>query len=358
MYFLFQFIRKLSNKQNFLKRLEEEDICDDIDLSIEAKERDINHNENISTENSASCNNKQRKVENKTTTTLHEDTTEDVKNKRKLSIHFEDVNPDKAVLQSLTSKLFLTADGYEFRRLQQLRSDTASEIVPYEGHFGKSSEERGSAETTATAESSFDENTKYEVVFEKVKYKEDVRYLRHTPSTCSLDNYIINDDVGDEDLMMNTMMNINNNAANSSNIHCLDNGKDIDDTTTRGLELHNNHFGTNTTHSNHDHDQDQDHEQIPHQHLPKSQSQTQQLNNMLPLNVSLGCIADGSYHQLFIGEERDYFYKLTPVVKWDINGNSLEDDDFPEFGIDANCSPAKSSLRSSSTTLETWLEVE
>ncbi|XP_073846648.1 uncharacterized protein [Musca autumnalis] len=400
-------IRKISNKQIFLKRLEEEDISTDVDISVEAKERDVNQNEHISLQQqklSQSCY-KKHKEKTHSPQSSREDITTKETSKRKLPLNLDDLSSDKPVLQSLTSKLFLTADGYEFQRLQQLRSDTASEILPYDPEFSKSSEKKYGRERPSSL---FDENEDYddveqkiEVVFEKVKYKEDVRYLRHTPSTCSLDNYIIHDEDDNEELALptdeedvlnttNLLRNQNNNNNNticharhnsngidnqiftsSFSSQCLKNASTEEDANTRCLQnnpisgsacefqepkLNSNEiqleleqFPTTQT------QQPQQHQLQPYHHHSLAPNQ-----NLLPLNVSLGCIADGNFHQLFIGEQRDAFYKLTPVVKWDINGNSLEDDDFPVFDANhhLNNSPAKSSLRSSSTTLETWLEVE
>ncbi|XP_061390935.1 uncharacterized protein LOC133326268 [Musca vetustissima] len=376
-------IRKISNKQIFLKRLEEEDISTDVDISVEAKERDINQNENISMQPQqlqqqkfSTCN-KKHKDKAPSSHSSREDITKE-SHKRKLPLHLDDLNSEKPVLQSLTSKLFLTADGYEFQRLQQLRSDTASEIIPYDPEFNKN-----------------------EVVFEKVKYKEDVRYLRHTPSTCSLDNYIIHDedvnedlalprddDDGDEDFIntTNLLQNQNNNNnticsarnnlngidnqifTSSNHSRCLsDSKREVD--TTRGFQLQP--LAINACEFQESKKSPTEHQlelqqfssnqpQLSYQHHHHHHPAQPSNQNLLPLNVSLGCITDGNYHQLFIGEQRDAFFKLTPVVKWDINGNSLEDDDFPVFDANhhLNNSPAKSSLRSSSTTLETWLEVE
>ncbi|XP_058976542.1 uncharacterized protein LOC131801659 [Musca domestica] len=395
-------IRKISNKQIFLKRLEEEDISTDVDISVEAKERDINQNENIcmqpQQQKLSTCY-KKHKDKSHSPLSSTEDVTKE-RTKRKLPIHLEDLSSDKPVLQSLTSKLFLTADGYEFQRLQQLRSDAASEIIPYDPEFAKCTARECSRERPTSLfseEEDFDDvEKKIEVVFEKVKYKEDVRYLRHTPSTCSLDNYIIRDEDDNEELTQptdeehilnttNLMQNQNNNnnticrTRNSFNGidnqmftssmpgECLADAKREDDTTTRGLQNPAiNRYACEFQESS----DNCDSIQLELQHLPQQpppqqhhyfHTSSQPSNqNLLPLNVSLGCITDGNYHQLFIGEQRDAFYKLTPVVKWDINGNSLEDDDFPVFDANhhLNNSPAKSSLRSSSTTLETWLEVE
>ncbi|XP_075168843.1 uncharacterized protein LOC142240987 [Haematobia irritans] len=362
-------MRKLSSKQIFLKRLEEEEISQDVDISLEAREKDVNQNVQITPKKRSPRGKSKKPAEDEETTarSLEDLSKESVK--RKLTIHFEELNSDKPVLQSLTSKLFLTADGYEFRRLQQLRSDTASEIIPYDPKFSETAINEDDEEEKRQRPKSFinkavdddddeenDDGSRIEVVFEKVKYKEDVRYLRHTPSTCSLDNYIINDDANDEDhenilnTTNNTICNRFNGSHGNINLNCLQStGKGSDTYITRGLETHNNLLIK---------DPCDESEKVPGQ-LQNHQQYQQQSNHILPLNVSLGCITDGNYHQLFIGEERDYFYKLTPVVKWDINGNSLEDDDdFPSFDMNANDSPAKSSLRSSSTTLETWLDLE
>ncbi|KAM7346189.1 uncharacterized protein ACRADG_012156 [Cochliomyia hominivorax] len=336
-------IRKLSTKQIFLKRLEEEDISTDIDPSVEATEKQNNQNVNTSSRN-ASYHQRQTKKDNRDSP--KDKSAKNVKSLKHLDDDDEeDETRETAILQSLTSKLFLTADGYEFQRLEQLRSDTASEIVPFDSNFSKTED----ADIKKPPPSSFSDDKNIEVVFEKVKYKEDVRYFRHTPSTASLDNYFINDQ--DLNLISSNPMiidvsngnsnnyNNNNNNVNYNHNHNHNNNNNINAinlnnpifTTNRGLETHHNYFNS----QNH-------------------------LNHLLPVNVSLGCKSDGNYHQFIIGQERDCFYKLTPVVKWDINGNSLEDDmdNFHCFNINSNNSPAKSSLRSSSTTLETWLEDE
>ena len=326
----------MSTKQIFLKRLEEEDISTDIEPSVEATEKPNNRNTNTDTSpRNASYHHGQPAKDSKDSP--RNKRAKNTKPLKQLDEDEEDEPQDTAILQSLTSKLFLTADGYEFQRLEQLRSDTASEIIPYDSNFTNNCC-RNSNNTP-----SFNDDTNIEVVFEKVKYKEDVRYLRHTPSTASLDNYFINteqdhnltnishsitNNINCNNCQHTVIHNHNHNNNNNSNAINLNNPL----LTNRGLETQQNYYNS--------------------QH---------HLNHLLPVNVSLGCKSDGNYHQFIIGQERDYFYKLTPVVKWDINGNSLEDDldNFHSFNFnDANNSPAKSSLRSSSTTLETWLEDE
>ncbi|XP_065369098.1 homeobox protein 2 [Calliphora vicina] len=329
-------IRKLSTKQIFLKRLEEEDISTDIDPSVEATEKPNNQNPNTSPRNAAAYH-RQSKKDTKDSP-KEKQATKNVKALKHFDEDDEDETHDTAILQSLTSKLFLTADGYEFQRLEQLRSDTASEIVPFDANFTNND----GATIKKPPPSSFADDTNLEVVFEKVKYKEDVRYFRHTPSTASLDNYFINQDQDHNLITNNSTFSNNSNGTNNNNnsnhTHNHNNNNNSNAInfnnpifTNRGLETHHNYFNS--------------------QH---------QLNHLLPVNVSLGCKSDGNYHQFIIGQERDCFYKLTPVVKWDINGNSLDDDmdNFHCFSINSNNSPAKSSLRSSSTTLETWLEDE
>ncbi|XP_023300020.2 homeobox protein 2 [Lucilia cuprina] len=341
-------IRKLSTKQIFLKRLEEEDISTDIEPSVEATEKPNNQNSNTTPKNAVT-----RSYQRQSSKKEAKDSPKHKQNKNGKTLKHldedddeEDETPDTDILQSLTSKLFLTADGYEFQRLEQLRSDTASEIIPFDANY------TNTHNNIKKPPSSFADDINLEVVFEKVKYKEDVRYFRHTPSTASLDNYFINDQELNLITSNNTHTsncpngnsennNSNNNISNNNHNHNNNNNSNAINLnnpifTNRGLEMtHHNYF--NSQHNHH--------------HLN---------NHLLPVNVSLGCKSDGNYHQFIIGQERDCFYKLTPVVKWDINGNSLEDDmdNFHCFSINSNNSPAKSSLRSSSTTLETWLEDE
>ncbi|XP_017493096.1 PREDICTED: uncharacterized protein LOC108381193, partial [Rhagoletis zephyria] len=222
------------------------------------------------------------------------------------------------ILQCLTSRLFLASDGYEFQRLQQLRSDTVSEIVSYEPEFDAR-----------------------EMVFEKVKYNKHVRYFRRTPSTLSLDDV---DDIA--------------HSKSSPSIDPLADPlkrADIGAAAQRSYEY--NASDTN---------------QPPTVHYI-----SQYIPAYVPMNVmNLEIKNPGNFERVVIAEQRDRFDKLMPVVKWDINGNSLDDDFYiddswnddtdihwnnrksekrvSQFKLDAESQ--KSSFRSSSTTLETWLD--
>ncbi|KAH8254482.1 hypothetical protein KR032_010359 [Drosophila birchii] len=153
------------------------------------------------------------------------------------------------------------------------------------------------------------------IEFERVAYKENVRYLRHTPSNSSLD-----------------------------------------------LQLE-------------EQQQQQQQQQVPQpppRQLPVQQPLRQTPQKMAsrhPCSISLGSKFEGNYHSVVIMEPpHDDF----PIVKWDINGNSLDDDtcdrweDFDTRWRQAAAATTrpfshssqsqKSSHQSSSCTLETWVD--
>ncbi|XP_016993744.2 uncharacterized protein [Drosophila takahashii] len=148
------------------------------------------------------------------------------------------------------------------------------------------------------------------IEFERVNYKENVRYLRHTPSNSSLDLHL----------------------------------------------------------------EEQQPRQLEQQEKPSVQQATprrQQLQKIPPANryhpcsISLGSKLEGNYHSVVIMEPpHDDF----PIVKWDINGNSLDDDSCDRWedfdnrwrqaaAVTRSLSQSqKSSHQSSSCTLETWVD--
>ncbi|XP_016957111.1 uncharacterized protein LOC108029394 [Drosophila biarmipes] len=151
------------------------------------------------------------------------------------------------------------------------------------------------------------------IEFERVNYKENVRYLRHTPSNSSLDLQL------------------------------------EEQQPPRQLEQH----------------------QTPvkqEQATPRKQQGQQRVppaNRYHPCSISLGSKFEGNYHSVVIMEPpHDNF----PIVKWDINGNSLDDDscdrweDFDNRWRQAAAATRslsqsqKSSHQSSSCTLETWVD--
>lgn len=150
------------------------------------------------------------------------------------------------------------------------------------------------------------------IEFERVPYKENVRYLRHTPSNSSLE-----------------------------------------------LQL----------------DEQQQQQQqppppprpVPVQPPPRQTPQRLASHRLQhhPCSISLGSKFEGNYHSVVIMEPpHDDF----PIVKWDINGNSLDDDacdrweDFDTRWRQAAAATRslsqsqKSSHQSSSCTLETWVD--
>uniref|UniRef100_A0A6P4EDU1 Uncharacterized protein LOC108039082 n=1 Tax=Drosophila rhopaloa TaxID=1041015 RepID=A0A6P4EDU1_DRORH len=155
------------------------------------------------------------------------------------------------------------------------------------------------------------------IEFERVNYKENVRYLRHTPSNSSLDLQL--EEQQQEQLQQ--------------------------------LQL-----------------QQQQPQVQQQQATPRKQVQQQRIppaNRYHPCSISLGSKFEGNYHNVVIMEPpHDDF----PIVKWDINGNSLDDDTCDRWeDFDARWRQAaavtrslsqsqKSSHQSSSCTLETWVD--
>ncbi|KAH8308865.1 hypothetical protein KR059_002553 [Drosophila kikkawai] len=158
----------------------------------------------------------------------------------------------------------------------------------------------------------------YEVLdtieFERVPYKENVRYLRHTPSNSSLD------------------------------LQLEEQQQQMQQPPPKQLSVH----------------------QPPRQTPQKMVSH--RLQHQHPCSISLGSKFEGNYHSVVIMEPpHDDF----PIVKWDINGNSLDDDtcdrweDFDTRWRQAAAATTrsfsqsqsqKSSHQSSSCTLETWVD--
>lgn len=171
------------------------------------------------------------------------------------------------------------------------------------------------------------------IVFEKVKYRENTRYFRRTPSNSSLSSYPSspkNLEYHREYICsLNEKKNINNTKRNSfsqnrqSNIF---------------LQFRNN---------------------ISH-----------------PVNLTLSSNPTGNLNNLVISEGRNWLNEPCPVVSWDINGNSMDDDIICLNNNWDDCDNRmnllrdkrlmkarqdesfKSSSRSSSTTLETWVDDE
>nr|XP_014093830.1 uncharacterized protein LOC106619992 [Bactrocera oleae] len=222
---------------------------------------------------------------------------------------------NNTMLQSLTTRLTRTSDGYEFQRLEQPRGDTVSDEIVYEPEISTHTD-----------------------VFEKVRYKKHIRYFRRTPSNLSLDNF---DD--------------NNHNESTQNAASL---ADPPKRTRNTAEAKRSHNGGSM------------------RQPPAVHSFPQNIPSYVPINVlNLEIKNPGKFESVVIAEQRDRFDKLMPVVKWDINGNSLDDDfyidgswnDFTDmnwnnssekriskFKLDSESQ--KSSFRSSSTTLETWLD--
>ncbi|XP_067629908.1 uncharacterized protein [Eurosta solidaginis] len=294
------------------KKLEEEDeLSNDIHVVTLCCEKLPDSISTYTPDNEAN-NQSQNFKENKTVQDIETSSAHEVEN-----FSFLSELESNAVFQNLTTRLFTTSDGYDFQRLQQLRSDTISEIVAYEPEFAVD-----------------------DIVFEKVKYNKHVRYFRRTPSTMSLDD--ISDSAHNESALRTDLL-----AEPSKRTHST--------SAAENMSYNNNN--------------------IYHQ-PPAVQSITQNIPVYVPMNVmNLEIKNPGKFESVVIAEKRDRFDKLMPVVKWDINGNSLDDDfyldDSWNESADMNCintcgnrsahfkldtESQKSSFRSSSTTLETWLD--
>lgn len=171
------------------------------------------------------------------------------------------------------------------------------------------------------------------IVFEKVKYRENIRYFRRTPSNTSLSSY---------------------------------------PSSPKTLEYHKEYIcGIN--------------EKKKESNKKKSFSQNRQSNIFLqfrnnishPVNLTLSSNPTGNLNNLVISEGRNWLNEPCPVVSWDINGNSIDDDIICLNNNWDDCDNRlnllrdkhlsktnrfdgsfKSSSRSSSTTLETWVDDE
>jgi len=157
------------------------------------------------------------------------------------------------------------------------------------------------------------------IEFERVKYKANVRYLRHTPSNSSLD-------------------------------------LQLEEQKEEQPEQQQQQQATPRK------------QQVLQQATPRKQQVQQRIptpSRYHPCSISLGSKLEGNYHSVVIMEPpHDDF----PIVKWDINGNSLDDDacdrwdDFEARWRQAAAATRslsqsqKSSHQSSSCTLETWVD--
>lgn len=294
-------------------KLEEEDEISNNNLDVtsgyaEPSLRKTQYTQNTESETSnQKCNFKENKpVQDFETSSAYE---ADIEN-----LSLTDIESN-TMLQSLTTRLFLNSDGYEFRRLEQPRGDSVSDEIVYEPEI-----------------------VTHKIVFEKVRYNKNIRYFRRTPSNLSLDN-------------------VNDMKHNESTLN-VDPLTDPLKRTNNAAEAKCNHNGGNM-----------------HQ-PPAVQSFSQNIPAYVPINVmNLEIKNPGKFESVVIVEQRDRFDKLMPVVKWDINGNSLDDDFYiddswndstdmnwnnssekhvSQFQLDRESQ--KSSFRSSSTTLETWLD--
>ncbi|EDW89276.1 probable E3 ubiquitin-protein ligase bre1 [Drosophila yakuba] len=162
------------------------------------------------------------------------------------------------------------------------------------------------------------------IEFERVKYKANVRYLRHTPSNSSLDLQL------EEQKEEQKAEQKEEQPAQQQ-------------ATPRK-------------------------QQVQQQATPRKQQVQQRIptpSRYHPCSISLGSKLEGNYHSVVIMEPpHDDF----PIVKWDINGNSLDDDTCDRWDdFDARWRQAavatrslsqsqKSSHQSSSCTLETWVD--
>ncbi|XP_017061288.1 putative uncharacterized protein DDB_G0268364 [Drosophila ficusphila] len=157
------------------------------------------------------------------------------------------------------------------------------------------------------------------IEFERVNYKENVRYLRHTPSNSSLDLQLEEQQQQEQQQQ-------------------LDQQK---------------------------HQPVQQHQNATPRRVLQQQQRISTPSRYHPCSISLGSKLEGNYHNVVIMEPpHDDF----PIVKWDINGNSLDDDACDRWeDFDARWRQAaaatrslsqsqKSSHQSSSCTLETWVD--
>ncbi|KAH8284692.1 hypothetical protein KR018_011568 [Drosophila ironensis] len=156
-----------------------------------------------------------------------------------------------------------------------------------------------------------------DVEFERVPYKANVRYLRHTPSNSSLDLRL------DEQQQQQLQQQQQQQQAVRQQL-------------------------------------------VPQPHQPIQQPQKIPVpSRFQPCSFSLGSKLEGNYHSLVIVEPP---HDDLPIVRWDINGNSLDDDacdrwaDFETrwkqaAAVTRSLSQSqRSSHQSSSCTLETWVD--
>uniref|UniRef100_A0A1A9X3N8 Uncharacterized protein n=1 Tax=Glossina brevipalpis TaxID=37001 RepID=A0A1A9X3N8_9MUSC len=317
-------IRKISSKQIYLKRLEEE-------VATPRNEGCSDHSKDESYENAYNDEVKEKlfslpvylKLSQKQSSIAldEEEVNEDSEDCDCISKHYdENYNSTRKIRNNTES------ESNDFETLSHLCTENASEII----EIKRDPADKGVKKDIQSK----DDDTQLDTVFEKVHYKQNVRYLRHTPSSTSLDNNnlicVADDECVDENFRTCTISPIINNNDDS-------------------LRTHSNQISSYTG---------------KHQN-----------NFFLPVNVSLGSKRVGNYQQLVITEEPDYFLKMTAVVKWDINGNSLEEEETiwnnyeehknhhhqvsSHWGGNRECSlndSPKSSFYSSSTTIDTWLE--
>ncbi|KAH8374444.1 hypothetical protein KR200_008891 [Drosophila serrata] len=236
----------------------------------------------------------------------------------------DDVEPEvvmdlqRGLELDVNSNCHMTEAIYEELQLEECNQNEATpelareaeEPPPQEGKLDLRTKylmNYGNYEVLATAPSAIE--------FERVPYKENVRYLRHTPSNSSLD------------LQLEEQQQ-----------------QQVAQPTPRQLSV---------------------------QHPPRQTPQkmvSHRLQHQHPCSISLGSKFEGNYHSVVIMEPpHDDF----PIVKWDINGNSLDDDTCDRWedfdtrwrqAASATTRPfsqsqsQKSSHQSSSCTLETWVD--
>ncbi|XP_055847708.1 FAST kinase domain-containing protein 1, mitochondrial-like isoform X2 [Episyrphus balteatus] len=172
------------------------------------------------------------------------------------------------------------------------------------------------------------------IVFEKVKYRENIRYFRRTPSNSSLSSY-------------------------PSSPKTIDYHKEYLCSLNEKKKENNNNKKSTYTQSR------------------QSNIFLQFRNNIShPVNLKLSSNPSGNLNNLVISEGRNWLNEPCPVVSWDINGNSIDDDIVCLNNNWDDCDNRmnllrdkrllktrldgsfKSSSRSSSTTLETWVDDE
>ncbi|XP_055917928.1 uncharacterized protein LOC129950123 [Eupeodes corollae] len=171
------------------------------------------------------------------------------------------------------------------------------------------------------------------IVFEKVRYRENIRYFRRTPSNSSLSSYPSSPKTIDcQKEYICALNEKKKESINRMNSYSKNRQSNI------FLQFRNN---------------------ISH-----------------PVNLTLSSNPSGNLNNLVISEGRNWLNEPCPVVSWDINGNSIDDDIICLNNNWDDCDNRlnllrdkrlmksrldgsyKSSSRSSSTTLETWVDDE